>query len=61
MGILGVDRVIIDGDNKKVLGGTGHGQPRYLPEVQGIREFRGFHEAAWGVSPAAFRAALGGA
>lgn len=42
MGILGVDRVIIDGDNKKVLGVRGSGSPRYLPEVQGIREFRVF-------------------
>jgi len=42
MGILGVDRVIIDGDNKKVLGVRGRVQPRHLPEVQGIREFRVF-------------------
>lgn len=54
MGILGVDRVIIDGDNKKVLGVPGRGQPRYLPEVQGIREFRGFQGSGLGVSLAAF-------
>ena len=61
MGILGVDPVIFDGDNKKVLGVLGRVLPRYLPEVQGIREFRSYPGCGWGVSLAAFGAALGGA